>query len=68
MADKTFGKIGVVIDPPINASTVMFLVNAAYFKAAWTTAFDIADTKDETFRFVDGGEPVVPMMTREVGF
>ena len=46
----------------------MFLVNAAYFKAAWTTAFDIADTKDETFRFVDGGEPVVPMMTREVGF
>ena len=61
VADKTHGKIEEIIDPPISGDTVMFLINAIYFKGTWTYQFDPADTTDETFH-APGGDKTVKMM------
>ena len=36
--DATKGKIEAIVDPPIDAATVMFLINAIYFKGTGPTA------------------------------
>ncbi len=60
--DNTNGKIEKIIDE-INADTVMFLINALYFKAAWTTTFDEESTYDGQFELTDGSHKTVRMMT-----
>ncbi|MBO4441053.1 serpin family protein [bacterium] len=45
VSEKTHGKIDRIIDQ-IGVNTVMYIINAVYFKAAWTNAFD----KDLTFK------------------
>jgi serine protease inhibitor len=59
--EKTGGRITDVIDelPP---NLVMYLVNAIYFKGAWTTTFDEEDTHTAVFTRTDGVGVDVDMM------
>jgi serpin B len=61
VADKTHGKIEEIIDPPISKDTVMFLINAIYFKGTWTYRFDKSDTAPGTFH-APAGDLTVQMM------
>jgi serpin B len=47
--DKTNGRIKNMIQPPINPFTIMFLINAIYFKGTWTYQFDETKTRDDYF-------------------
>jgi serpin B len=61
-SDHTEGMIPKVLDEDtFNPAAVSYLLNALYFKGAWTSPFDAAETKDEPF----GGGPAVPMMHQE---
>lgn len=62
VSDNTNGKIEKIIDD-INGDTVMFLINALYFKAAWTVTFDEDRTYDGQFELTDGTQKTVKMMT-----
>jgi serpin B len=48
----------------ISPLTVLVLVNAVYFKAAWHTPFDVARTESGVFHAASG-DVTVPMMTGE---
>ena len=57
--DHTEGMIPSILDEStFNPYAVSYLLNAIYFKGDWSTPFDVAETKDESF----GGGPSVPMM------
>ncbi|MBN2493459.1 MAG: serpin family protein [Deltaproteobacteria bacterium] len=58
VADKTHDKIDSIVEPPIDPLTVMFLINAIYFKGTWTYRFDPADTQPDTFHGPAGDETV----------
>jgi serpin B len=61
--DRTHGKIEKIIEPEdIDWSTVMFLINAIYFKGTWTYEFKKDLTKDELFNLADGSTKVCKMM------
>lgn len=60
----TNGKIDQVIDPPIDPNTVLFLMNALYFKGSWMTPFDPALTKDQPFTTDEGQSIQVPTMSQ----
>ncbi len=62
VSDHTNGKIEKIIDE-IKNDTVMFLINALYFKAAWTVTFDKDRTYDGQFELTDGSHKTVKMMT-----
>ena len=62
--DKTYGKIEEVIDF-IHPLTVMFLINAIYFKADWAVQFDPDLTRDEPFIRDDGSSVACKMMVQE---
>ena len=51
----------VIDERTFDQFAVSYLLNALYFKGAWSSPFDAAETKDEPF----GGGPVVPMMHQE---
>ena len=59
--EKTHGKIAKIVEPPISPTTVMFLINAIYFKGTWTTEFDPEKTAQATFHAPDGDTPVQMM-------
>jgi serine protease inhibitor len=59
--NKTRGKIEKIIDQ-ISADSVLFLINAIYFKGKWTTEFDPAKTKEENFFTSPGKQEQVKMM------
>jgi serine protease inhibitor len=59
--EQTHGKIDGIVEPPISAETVMFLINAVYFNGSWTTEFDPEQTQSGTFHGL-GGDTEVPMM------
>jgi serine protease inhibitor len=58
---STKGKIKQIVGQ-IAPDTVMFLVNAVYFKGKWQVEFDKKLTRDETFHLLDGNPKKVPMM------
>lgn len=62
--EKTGGKIEAIVPDPIPSSLVMYLINAIYFKAAWSTRFDPAKTREADFRRPDGSSVRAQMMTR----
>jgi len=64
-SDATNGKIDDVIQPPIDASTAVLLINALAFRGSWTDQFDPADTEPAPFHTADGSTVDVPMMTLE---
>lgn len=47
--ENTNGKIEEIVDSPIDPLTIMFLINAIYFKGTWTYEFDEENTRDDTF-------------------
>ena len=47
---NTNGKIPEIIDPPIDPYTMLFLMNAVYFKGDWTMPFDPDFTFTRPFR------------------
>ena len=55
VSEKTHEKIDKVINE-IGPNTIMYLINAIYFKAAWTTSFDKDSTYEGTFMLSDGSE------------
>jgi serine protease inhibitor len=65
--DNTNGKIEDIVDQ-IDIDTVMFLINAIYFKGTWTYEFDEELTKDDLFNLPDGSQKSCRMMTQEGDF
>lgn len=51
--DKTNGKIDTILEE-IPDDMVMYLINALYFKGAWTYQFDPAKTRPMSFHCADG--------------
>jgi len=65
---ETEGKIQEIVDSPISPLTVMFLINATYFKGSWTQRFDAAKTTTADFFSIDGTAGTVPLMEVEKDF
>lgn len=59
---NTRGKITEIIQPPIDPSAIMFLINAIYFKGNWTLPFDTASTIELPFTRGDGSVVERPIM------
>jgi len=59
---RTRGKIQEIVESPIDPATVMFLINAVYFKGTWTTRFDKKKTSLATFTGRSGATGSVPLM------
>lgn len=59
---STNGKIKQIVDDPIAWETVMFLINAIYFKGIWTYQFDPQQTRDDQFNLLDGSKKSCRMM------
>ena len=66
--DNTGGKIKSIVEKPIDPATVMFLINAIYFKADWAARFDPDSTFDGIFHLADSTTVSCPMMTRPDSF
>lgn len=62
--EQTNGKIEEIIDKNIDPETILFLINAIYFKGEWAEPFDAENTADEDFHLLDGTTKSVPMMSR----
>jgi len=60
--DNTNGRIEDIVEKPIGGGIVMFLINAIYFKGAWTYQFDEDLTKDDWFFLPDGNKKPCKMM------
>lgn len=59
----TEGMIKKIVDK-LDPNTQLMLMNAIYFKAAWSGKFDKQDTKEKSFTSEDGKETKVKMMNR----
>ena len=62
VSDGTNGRIEEIVDDPIDPLTVMFLINAIYFKGDWRHQFDKDLTRDAPFTLIDGTQITTPMM------
>lgn len=63
VSDQTRGRIEKIVDDPGElAHTVMFLVNAIFFKGSWQLQFDPDDTRSDSFELLDGTVGTVEMM------
>ena len=65
---KTNGKIPTVIGGKIPPAVVMYLINAIYFKGAWTYSFDSTHTANATFTCADGSHAPCRLMYQEHTF
>ncbi len=63
--ENTNGKIEEIVDSPIDPLTIMFLINAIYFKGTWTYEFDEENTTDDIFYLPDGSEKECKMMSHK---
>lgn len=68
VAEATHDKITTIITPPIDPATIMFLINAIYFKGDWTHPFDTAMTLNGRFFCGDGSVITTPMMNKDTLF
>jgi serpin B len=66
--DQTQGTIDQIVTPPIDSETIMFLINAVYFKGAWTSPFEQNLTTDQRFKLADGQTVTVPTMYQSGSF
>jgi serine protease inhibitor len=64
---KTNGLIKNMIDQ-IDPSSVMFLINAIYFKGKWSSQFDTDNTSQKPFFNSAGGSAQVPMMRQTFAY
>jgi serine protease inhibitor len=63
---KTNGRIPKVLDT-VDPGTVMYLLNAIYFKGSWRDRFDPANTQNAPFHPATGVDQSAPLMSREAG-
>ena len=63
--EETKGKIKNALKS-ISPDEVMFLINAIYFKASWTSQFDPDATSENAFLLMNGQSVEVPTMTAKV--
>jgi serpin B len=61
--NHTDNRIDKIVDE-IRPDTVLFLVNAIYFKGQWTTEFEKGKTREDDFNLAGGGQKKLPMMSR----
>jgi serine protease inhibitor len=61
VAEKTNDKITKIVDA-IDPGAILFLVNAIYFKGAWTREFDRNLTREEPFHLISGATSPRPLM------
>ena len=59
---NTNERIKKIVDNPIDPNTVMFLINAIYFKGDWAYQFDPTKTSDTLFNRLDGSTSKITMM------
>jgi len=63
---QTHGRIPRVLeksgDPEWSQNTLMYLLNAIYFKADWTQQFEKFETHDRDFTLADSSKKKLPMM------
>jgi serpin B len=62
-AQNTQQKIKEIVRD-IDADTIMFLINAVYFKGQWAKEFDRKNTADGYFHFPDGSRKKHPLMSQ----
>ena len=62
VSENTKGRITSIINPPIDPSMVMFLINAIYFKGIWTYQFDKNATREWPFLLPDNSTKTCQMM------
>ena len=60
-AQKTNNRIKEIVKR-VDPTTFMYLINAVYFKGAWTTRFEKKNTRSGDFRRADGSMQTVQMM------
>ena len=60
--EQTRDRITEIIEGPINPATVMFLINAIYFKGSWTYRFEHTKTVEVPFQGAGGTQGTVPLM------
>lgn len=65
---QTKGRIEAIIDDNINPQSIMFLLNAVYFKGDWTVPFEKTATRDRPFTLSDGTKVNRSMMARTGAF
>ena len=58
---STRGRIPIILQAPIDPGTMMFVIDAVYFKGSWSQKFDASRTRDETFH-APAGDTTVPTM------
>jgi serine protease inhibitor len=61
--DKTNGKIGEIVESPLDPDLVTVLINAIYFKGDWKYEFDKSQTEDRPFYLADRTTKSIPLMT-----
>lgn len=64
----TGGKIDRIVPDVLDPQSILFLINAVYFKAEWHTAFDKKHTKELPFHLAEGKTRKHPMMSAEGHF
>ncbi|MTI65822.1 MAG: serpin family protein [Firmicutes bacterium] len=65
ISDSTNKKIEKMINPPIDPSVVMYLINAIYFNGDWAEGFDKDKTFETEFKLENKGIKKVSMMKRK---
>ena len=63
VSEKTKDKINKIVDR-IDGNSILFLINAIYFKGTWSKEFDKAKTTEDNFTPAVGGPKRVPMMSQ----
>ena len=67
VAERTEDRIENLLPPgSLTPATVLVLTNAIYFMASWQFEFDPANTRDGSFRALDGSTATVPMMRQNL--
>jgi serpin B len=61
VSKNTEGKIEKIVDR-IDSATILFLINAIYFKGQWQFSFEKEKTRDDVFRLASGSQKRLPMM------
>ncbi|MEE9442557.1 MAG: serpin family protein [candidate division Zixibacteria bacterium] len=65
---NTNGKITNIINPPIDPLTMMYLINAIYFKGGWSLPFDSDYNFDMDFTREDGSKVLRTFMRADTTF